>query len=598
MPEKTKKISEEHEEILKLSRKRFSASIAAESRYRHDAVIDRRFVDGDQWPRFVRKRRKNKVIATVNKTRIMRNSVVGRAMDINVKPKVEPKEGGDAARAEIFDNIITDIFEKSKFDRVKKSVVKDSATSGIGFFVIRPEFDATGFYQHLLVKHVPNPLTVYLDQTATELLYDDARWGFITGVLSEEEFEFEYPNAKVTSFDYSSRGDRGRDINWYDEEGIVVAEYYYRVPQKVQRAQMETGEIFELDEEITEELIESTIIPGSITEATPDGITYKIAEIKEVSEFTVKWAKVTGAEVIEGPIDLKISKIPIIPAIGYDENIEGRRVSRGIVYDMRDPQRMYNYHYSSEAEIISNQTRAPFTMFDDMLDDNTRPMWDKMSIANPPYLLVKRTAGNILPRRELPPQSSGGNINYMERADSDMKDVTGIFSSAIGQPDNARSKVAINARQIASGTNTRIIIDNWIEATLEVGRRLIEWIPIIYDTERIILIKGEDGTRTPVVINKTVFDSKSGEKLILNNLKEGVYDYVIQAGTAGMTSRQEQLIAIQEFTQNLPPELKVMFSDVVAELSNMPGEIIERMKKIIQGFSQQQPEQPVTPEVR
>lgn len=595
---KRKSKTQEHEEILKLADLRFDASIQAESEYRTDAVIDRKFVDGDQWPSFIREKRKNRVIATVNKTRIMRNNVVGKGMDINIKPIVSPTKGGTKEIAKIYDAIITNILEKSKATRVHRSALKDAATSGLGFMRIIQEFDETGFYQHLRLKYVSNPLTVYVDQTSTDYLYGDARWMFVTGVFSDEEFEFEYPGAQKTSFRQSSKGDRTREKNWYDEQGIVVAEYFYRVPQTVQRAQMITGEVFELSEEVTSEIIENTIIPGTATEESPKGQTYEIAEIKDVKEFTVKWCKVTGAEVLEGPIDLRISKIPIIPVIGYDENIEGKRINRGIVYDTRDPQRMYNYHYSSEAEVIANQPKTPYLLFDDMLDAHNRPMWDNLSTSNPSYLIVKRTAGNVLPRREAPPQGSGGNISFMERANSDMQDVTGIFPSAIGKPDNARSKVAIQARQIASDTNTRIIINNWIEAILEVGNRLIEYIPIIYDTEQVVEIMGKDEVKTSVVINQKTFDTKKGETTIFNDLTQGAYDYTIQPGTAGMTSRQEQLLAIQEFTQNLPPEIKIMFADIIAELANMPQEIIDRMQKVIQGFlQQQQPEETAKAEI-
>jgi hypothetical protein len=210
--------------------------------------------------------------------------------------------------------------------------------------------------------------------------------------------------------------------------------------------------------------------------------------------------------------------------------------------------------------------------------------WDNLSTSNPPYLKVSRGADNQLPRREAPPQSSPGNLNYMARADNDMRDVTGIFSQSLGAPSNVRSGRGINALKLSSNTNIRIYIDNWIEGLLEVGSILLEWIPIIYDTERVFLIMGEEGIRTPVRINQKA--TVKGEPVIINDIKQGVYDYVIQGGASNVTNRQDQLLAILEFTQTLPPEMKMMFSDLLAELSNMPIEIVDRMKSVVQSLQQ------------
>jgi len=64
----------------------------------------------------------------------------------------------------------------------------------------------------------------------------------------------------------------------------------------------------------------------------------------------------------------------------------------------------------------------------------------------------------------------------------------------IGKNENAKSGVAINARQRQGDRATYNFIDNQAIAIRRTGKILIDLIPKIYDTPRVIRIEAKDGS--------------------------------------------------------------------------------------------------------
>ena len=73
----------------------------------------------------------------------------------------------------------------------------------------------------------------------------------------------------------------------------------------------------------------------------------------------IHWCKINAVEKLEST-EWMGRWIPIIPVLGDELDIDGRRVLEGIVRHAKDPQRMYNYWATSETETIALAPRAPF----------------------------------------------------------------------------------------------------------------------------------------------------------------------------------------------------------------------------------------------
>jgi hypothetical protein len=69
----------------------------------------------------------------------------------------------------------------------------------------------------------------------------------------------------------------------------------------------------------------------------PEGVTV-VKERKSQVPY-IKWAKLNGIEVLE-QTEWPGKWIPIVPVIGTELDINGKRVLEGVVRNAKDPQRM------------------------------------------------------------------------------------------------------------------------------------------------------------------------------------------------------------------------------------------------------------------
>jgi hypothetical protein len=128
-----------------------------------------------------------------------------------------------------------------------------------------------------------------------------------------------------------------------------------------------------------------------------------------------------------------------------------------------------------------------------------------------------------------------------------------------------------------------IYTDNLNKSIEYTGEILVDLIPKIYDTERVVRILNIDGTSEQVTLNEgisentlskfnqTITDEQTGEKEIVNDLSRGKYDVVVDTGPAFATQRMESAQQLIDLTANSP---------IFAELAN---DLIAKNLDILEG---------------
>jgi hypothetical protein len=168
----------------------------------------------------------------------------------------------------------------------------------------------------------------------------------------------------------------------------------------------------------------------------------------------------------------------------------------------------------------------------------------------------------------------------------DMQSTIGIYDAGLGRKSNETSGKAIEARKAESDVGTYVYTANWVHAIKYTGRILLDLMPHVYDTERVIRIVGEDGKEQTVKINeeKTVGTSEDGESIMqrLNDVTTGAYDIVMELGPSFSTRRAEARESMTAFLQSAGPAGQV-FLDLIAKNQDWPmaDEIGERLEAIL-----------------
>jgi hypothetical protein len=173
-------------------------------------------------------------------------------------------------------------------------------------------------------------------------------------------------------------------------------------------------------------------------------------------------------------------------------------------------------------------------------------------------------------------------------ANDAIKMVTGQYDASLGQRSNETSGKAILARQHEGDIATYHFIDGLQMAIRHKGRILIDMIPRVYDTKRVMRILGEDGDTEEVRLDPDQPQAAqetqlmNGEISKIYNLNVGKYDVVATVGPSFSTKRQEAVDAMAQIMQG-NPNIFPLIGDIWVRNQDWPGsdEISDRLKTML-----------------
>lgn len=548
---------EKPDDALKLMRKRFDDADERGSEQRLESREDRKFIAGDQWPQEIKNARSqdNRPTLMVNRLPQFKRQITNDLRQNRPAIKVNPVDDtADLETAEAFQGLIRHIEYDSGADTAYDTAVDSQVTGGLGYFLIATEYvSPVSFDLEVKIKRILDPDSVYFDPNSTEPDGSDAQFAFLAVDFTKDEFKARWPNAKCLSADFIKEdGDK-----WITDDNIRVAAYYSIEHEEKTLNLMEDG----------------SIVEGTLPEDT-NVVKKKTAQVPKVMHRYTNGHEFLEETVFPGRY------IPIIPVIGEEVVIEGKRSLYGIVRFAKDPQRMLNYWVSAETEAIALAPRTPWIGAEGQFEGH-EAQWKTANTKNHPYLQYKPTmldnekAAPPPSRAQFEPAVAAITQARMQSSE-DLKATTGIYDAAMGAGSNEKSGVAIQRRANQSQTANFHFSDNLSRSLKHAGRILVDVIPHVYDTERAVRIIGENDEQKIVRINQALKDGK----MIAFGL--GKYDVTISNGPSYQTKRQEAVAAMLEFTRSMPAQAAVV-SDLLAKEMDWPGadEFAKRFKKTL-----------------
>lgn len=559
--------NESDEDIVSIARKRFQFAADAENESRLEALDDLKFANGEQWPSEVKKQRdaENRPCLTINRIPQFIRQITNDQRQNRPAIKISPVDDhADIETAKILQGLVRNIEHTSNADTAYDTAFDSAVRAGFGYFRILTEYcDPLSFDQEIKIKRVADRFSVYLDPAYQEPDGSDANWGFVFTDISKEEFIELYPDAELTAtHDWESVGDNFRD--WVRKDSVRIAEYFYKEFRKAKIVLLNNGE---------------TIEKADLPKILPEGI--RVVAERESLIPSIKWCKINGMAKLE-ETDWLGKWIPIIPVLGDDQIIDGKRVLTGIVRNAKDSQRMYNYWKSAETETIALAPKAPWVGYEGQFEGYENE-WATANTKNHAYLQVKQVTISgqpaPLPQRNVfePPVQAITNAG-MYAAD-DLKATTGIYDAAMGAQSNEKSGIAIQRRNMQSQTSNFHFVDNLSKSIRHGGRIVIDLIPHTYDTARAVRILGESGDEEVVRINQ-MFERKGKE--VRYDMGVGKYDVSVDTGPSFETKRQEAVASMADMSRS-NPQLMQVAGDIMVKNMDWPGaqEIAERIKKTL-----------------
>lgn len=597
---------ERDQRLCTQARARFQLAEEAEAAWRRRAVEALRFRAGEQWhPDQVKARqdpRNPRPCLTINQIPRFLNQIKNAAQQNRPAVKVRPVDSGsDPQTANAINGLLRQIEAACDGDVATDTAFDAAVTHGRGYWRILTDYESPWSFQQVLkVERILNPFTVYLDPAGRQHPdYHTANWGFVVERMSRDQVCQQYEIPRMHYELWTSYGD-----TWVGKDECLIADYYYREECPVLLHLLRTGEVrympyLSAPEETTpvEMEEEAAVLARVAWEGLRQGIAPMTQDLLPLVQQTRRSAlpvlyqcKFLGHVILERN-PWPGHYIPIVPVLGEEIDIEGQTEWRGLVWDMMDAARAYNYWTTLGAETVALAPKAPYIGTVQQFRGH-EAVWsaaNQVPYAYLPYNLHAEQ-GMVAP----PPQRNVQEPAIMaiaaarQQAAQDLYNTSGIQPADLGEASGTEtSGKHAQVRKTESELGTAHFRMSLVRALRHRARILIDLIPAVYhEPGRLLRILGENDQPSMIAVDPQAppTGAPAPDPGIegLYNLGLGQYDVVIDTGPNYLTQRQEASANLLTFASAMPEQAAIL-SDLILGLQDFDGaeEASRRLKKTL-----------------
>lgn len=559
----------------------------ADTMNRQEGLEDLKFVNGDQWPVELQNSRnlESRPVLTINKLDGYCRQVTNQQRQQRPRIKVHATNNeADVKTAQVIEGMCRHIEVNSNADNAYDIAFDHAVRMGWGYWRVTTNYvKEDSFDQEIYIDSIPNPFTVYFDPNSERVDGSDAERCLITTMMSKEKFRKLYPdNDDGTSF--TQRGTGDSQSEWITKEDIRLAEYFYVHRESATLYQLSNGT--------------STFADGKDFKARLEAAGIQIVGERKSYKRTIKWKKLTAVEVIEER-DWPGQYIPVVPVYGRHVVIGDKRHKFGMVRHAKDAQRMYNFWQTTITESVALAPKAKWIMAEGQ-DEGHESEWAAANVKSFPLLRYKQTDidGQPAPppQRLQPEPPPAGVMAAAAGINTDIATLMGIYDPSQQLPGNISGK-ALNGQQQQVDLTNFDFYDNLTKSIAQTGKIILDLIPHIYDSQRVMRIIGDDGKPDLVEINKATQDAEGVFK-VMHDMTVGQYDVVMDTGP-GFNSKREAAVEAMMPLVTGNPELFKVAGDLVFRNMDFPGaEVIADRLAASNPMSQIDDKSPVPPQVQ
>jgi hypothetical protein len=572
-------------DVLLDALEQFRQAEEAASENRAQALDDIKFARlGEQWPDKIKEQRdkEGRPCLTINRLPAFGRRVVNEARQNRPAIQVMPaSDQADVHTAFVYTGLVRNIEQTSDADVAYDTGIESAVYGGFGFWRVDVDYSSdSSFDLDLAIRRIVNPFTVYFDPKSEAADSSDWRYAFVTEMCPIEEFKRKYPGAGDHSWQAN------KDEAWFEENAVRLAEWWKR--EEIQREIVKLKDGTVLDADVFNKEKELFLSAGLTVTGT-----------RKVPGHKVVQRLMTGIEVLDTK-EWAGKYVPIIPVFGDEVNVEGKRYFRSLIRDAKDPQQMLNFWRTAGTELVALAPKVPYIGARGQFTTDAEK-WATANRISHSHLEYDMIPGAPPPSRQpLDAGIAAGAMQEAINATEDMKSIIGIFDPALGDDKMQEvSGVAIRRRQRQSDVGVFHFLDNLNRAVRHTGRVLIDLIPHVYTTGRIVRILGEDNQAQNIPLGQETqvppgFPQQQPNQPPMTkvfDLSVGRYDTVVKAGPSYGTRREEAAEQQIAFMQAVPAMAPLM-TDILAENLDWP-----QSDKLKQRIEQQMANPPPNPEM-
>lgn len=589
--------------VIDLQIDRWDRAVQAHRQWQEIGKLCTDFIEGNQWSDADRAKlkREGRAPVTLNKINPLRRLLVGYFRQNGYDIRYLPGAYGNDESARAITHTSKQISEKNQTAWNEADVFNDGLTTGRGYFDVRVDFTDNIFGE--VKECVLDPFSVYPDPEGSS--YDPETWGYvqISRWLSWEDVQSTFGQGVAELVDTmgqaSSRlgmpqaGSGSEEIHpdrWFNLTNYLTSESnnYAYLPNRINGPydwidrKRKMVRVVECQHRVSDSWIHFVDPKTGGRQVVPEGWDHnRIVRAIEYWSFQGVELHIlkgprkrirhtfTAADIVLYDDWLLDKTFTVVPYFPYFR----RGKTRGFAEDLLDPQREVNKRRSSFLHIITTMANSGWEIEEGSLTDESEQ--DLEEDGARPGLILKYKQGRTPPKR-IQPASPPSAIEHAEKfATNDIKEISGINDSALGNLDRVQSGRAIISRQRQSIVGAEEYFHNFARTRYLVGKKRLELVQLYYTEERLIRVRG-DNTETnaysDVMINQTTPEGR-----LINNVAIGDYSIAIDEAPASSTfddaEFDDMVTMVKELGVPIPP-------DIIIDASNVSRkrEIVDRLR--------------------
>lgn len=581
--------------VVRQATKRFNRCAEWESDARQNFLQDHRFAHGDaynnyQWSNQIRSIREleNKPCLTLNICKQHNLQIVNEAKQNKSTIRFRAVGGGASKKsADIYEALKRRIEYLSDAQSAYATAQEYQVNAGWGWVRLVCEYtDNKTFDQDIRIRRMWDPLSVYIDPDCRERDKSDARYGIVFDLVPDDQLYEAYPELEDMRGEspqgtLQPLGNTLQSDSWTVKDHTRVAEYFRKVKKKDQLIS------FINEQGGRQEILKSRLTPQMAKDlkSTP------LAKWRDVEREEIEWFLIVGQEIIDQTI-WPGKYIPLVKIFGEESIVDGRFDCKGHTRIMLDAQRMYNYNASAQVEFVALQSKSPILAAAKAIEE-FESYYNTANVKNHSVLPWNHIddEGNPVPepkRLEGPKESTAYQVG-METALNQIMLSSGQFQAQMGMMGNERTGAAMDRRQEQAFTAVYHFQDNYAMGLKLIAKMILDLVPHIYDTRRLLMLKTEDGEDFELDVDPSSPQAyrehldKDGEVVarVLNPLL-GQHDVEAEVGPAIGTRREETVRALTLLLTQAPA-LTGLIGDILLRSMDIKeaDEAAERIKRML-----------------
>lgn len=619
-PVATNKLPEQDPQRVLLMAERFQRASEGQSRWAEQAKTNVDFFEGRQWSeeQLAEMAAAGRPALTFNIIAPLVRLILGyhssNKSDINFQP------GNDALAtldvAEALTAMEKTVANMNKMQFVDTEVFMDGIVTGRGFYRTTLDFGRNDLGECL--TRAVDPFNVYLDPEGdTYDLNDSCSYVQHSKWISLDEIEHEFgekvaenlkpfvnghtpvaPATGLVNFWDNERpmrgfGDRDDNNGYWDSFYATMDTFtdthrktlrildteHYRTELRYVAVDLETGDRKILPAHWDGQRVQKIVL---FAEQTGNPIVVQRRRVK------ITWWTTTCGDLMLHNAPSPYSSFSITPYFPYFR----RGHTRGAIDDLIDPQREKNKRRSVEIEAVSKLSNGGWAYEEGSLDFIQEQNLRRFGAA--PGFILKYKAEKKKPEQIQPAAPPMAHERLESKSDEDIRRISGINESALGEVDKVQSGRAIEARQRQAVISIQLYMDNFKRSKEILGAKRLEIYQEHYTEPRIYRLLGEDGRIATTEINKRMMDPTNPGAVaqIVNNITLGLYTANVDeqplSKVFANAQFEEMLTLLEKMAPAIGPVLPA-FADLIFDASSMPRktEWIERLQSL--GIGQPQP---------